>query len=111
MVFDFNEEKKVKITMYQYLDNVIEGAPVSYKVISSEAGVGMATPTPTPINLYEVRDPSKERVELLSEKEREEYHTFTDQLLYARGVDLNSRPPSRFTVLEYKGLTQTIRRS
>ena len=45
--------------------------------------------TPSPSNLYEVCDPSKEGVELLPENEREYYHTFTAQLLY---ISKRSRP-------------------
>ena len=36
MVFDFSGNNDVKITMYQYLDGVIEGAPNIYKISSRE---------------------------------------------------------------------------
>ena len=39
MVFDFNTTSEVKVTMYQYLDRLIEGAPDVYKVPSRENGV------------------------------------------------------------------------
>ena len=80
MVFDFNIVDKVKITMYQYMDGVIDGAPDRYKIASKENGVGMATPAPH--NLYDVRSPDSEGNRLLTEKEREEYHTLTAQCLY-----------------------------
>ena len=83
MVFDFSTDGKVMITMYQYIDSVVEGAPDIYKVSSREAGVGMATLTPS--NLYDIRDPNNEnvtRIRLLIEAEHEEYHTLTAQYLY-----------------------------
>ena len=65
--------QQVTITMYQYIDGVIEGAPDIYKTSSRETGVGMVTPAPS--NLYDIRDPSDEEVSgvrLLTEPEREE---------------------------------------
>ena len=63
--------------MYQYADNVIEGAPDVYKIASRENGVGMSTPVPQ--NLYDVRDPSSEGHGILMEVEINEYHTLTAQ--------------------------------
>ena len=34
IMFDFNKEQKVKITMYQHIDNLIEGVPEIYKLVS-----------------------------------------------------------------------------
>ena len=34
MVFDFSKSGEVKITIYQYIDSVIEDAPDIYKVFS-----------------------------------------------------------------------------
>ena len=34
MVFDFSKSGEVKITIYQYIDSVIEGVPDIYKVFS-----------------------------------------------------------------------------
>ena len=81
MVFDFNKTGEVKITMYQYLDGLIEGAPEIYKISSRENGVGMATPAPH--NLYDVRNPDSEGNGLLPGNEQSEYHTLTAQCLYA----------------------------
>ena len=39
MVFDFSGNDDVKITMYQYIDGMIEDAPDVYKVSSRETGV------------------------------------------------------------------------
>ena len=58
MVFDYSGNDDVKITMYQYIDSVIGGAPDVYKSSSRETGVGMATPAPS--NLYDIRDPNED---------------------------------------------------
>ena len=82
MVFDFSGNSDVKITMYQYLDGLIEGAPDIYKVSSKETGVGMATPAPS--NLYDIRDPNDESitgVSFLPEDEREDYHFLSAQCM------------------------------
>ena len=55
MVFNFSKAQKVNITMYQYLNSLIEAAPDMYKYASRE-GVGMATQVPS--NLYDVRESS-----------------------------------------------------
>ena len=75
MIFDFTILGEVCITMYQYITGVIDNAPAIYK-----QGAGGATPAP--INLYEVRDPESEFAVLLDNKEKEEYHSLTAQLLY-----------------------------
>ena len=83
IIFDFSGEKDVKITMYQYIDSVIEGSPDIYKISSRETGVGIATPAPS--KLYEIRNPNGENVtglRLLTEHERKENHTLTAQCLY-----------------------------
>ena len=80
MVFDFTDPGSVKVTMYQYIDDIIDGAPDIYKVSSREHGVGMATPAPS--NLYEIRSPDSETNQLLAEVEREDYHSLTAQCLY-----------------------------
>ena len=59
MVFDFNTPDKVKITVYQYIYRVINGAPEIYKVLSRENGVEMATTAPH--NIYDFRSPESER--------------------------------------------------
>ena len=66
--------------MYQYADNVIEGAPDVYKIASRENGVGMATPAQQ--NFYDVRHPSSEGNRILTEVDTNEYHTLTAQCLY-----------------------------
>ena len=65
MIFDFSTANKVKITMYQYIDGVIDGALDIYKVASRENRVVMATPAPH--NLYDVRSPDSDVNRLLSE--------------------------------------------
>ena len=80
MIFNFETEGEVQITMYQYIDGLIDDAPDVYKIPSREHGVGMATPAPS--NLYEVRDPDAQGNKLLSEEEREDYHTLTAKNLY-----------------------------
>ena len=80
MIFNFETSEKVKITMYQYIDSVIEGAPDTYKISSRENGVG--TTTPAPHNLYDVRDPESEGNTPLIDKEKNEYHTLTAQCIY-----------------------------
>ena len=61
--------------MYQYITGVINNAPEIYK-----QGTGGTTPAPN--NLYKVRDPESDLVEFLDEKEKDEYHSLTTQLLY-----------------------------
>ena len=87
MIFDFNTPSRVKITMYKYLDGIIDGTPSIYKVGSRENGVGMATPAPH--NLYDVRGPNADGNRALNETERSEYHTLTAQCLY---VSKRGRP-------------------
>ena len=84
MVFNFSGNNDIKITMYQYLDGVIEDAPDIYKISSREIGVGMATPASR--NIYDIRDLNDDiitGVSLLSEDEQEDYHSLTSQCLYA----------------------------
>ena len=81
MVFDFNDNGEVKITMYQYLDGLTKGAPYIYILSSRENGVGMATPAPH--NLYDVHSPESEGNRILPGEEQGEYHTLTAQCLYA----------------------------
>lgn len=55
--------------------------------------------TPAPSNLYKVRDPSEDEMKLLFEKEHEEYHTLTTQLVY---VSNRGRPDLQtFIVFHY----------
>ena len=68
IIFDFNTPSKVKITMYQYLDGVINGTSDIYKISSRDNGVEMVTPAPH--NLYDVRSPESEGNRLLTEVER-----------------------------------------
>ena len=75
MIFDFTAKGEVHISMYQYITGVINNAPEIYK-----QGTGGTTPAPS--NLYEVRDPESDLVEFLDEKEKDEYHSLTAQLLY-----------------------------
>ena len=72
MIFDFSTGKEVQITMYQYIDSVLEDVPTVYKE-------GISTVTPAPLNLYETR---AEGVEMLNNKEKDQYHSTTVQLLY-----------------------------
>ena len=72
MIFDFSTGKEVQITMYQYIDSVLEDIPTVYK-----EGISMATPAP--LNLYETR---AEGVEMLNNEEKDQYHSTTAQLLY-----------------------------
>ena len=81
MTFDFTKKGEVSITMYDQVDDIIESAPTIYKT-----GVGSATASPT--NLYTVRMPC-EGNELLSDDDREEYHTLTARCLY---VSKRGRP-------------------
>lgn len=74
MTFDFTKKGEVDITMYDQADDIIDNAPAIYKT-----GVGSATASPT--NLYTVRMPC-EGNELLSDDDREEYHTLTARYLY-----------------------------
>ena len=75
MVFNYNTEGQVTIHMYQYVNEVLNGVPDRYK-----EGIGSATPASS--NLYDIRNREEEDVTLLSNKEREEFHTVTAQLLY-----------------------------
>ena len=75
MIFDYTKPKQVWIQMYRYIQGVLDSVPARYK-----EGVGSATPAPN--NLYEVRSADSNEIELLSPKERDEYHTVTAQLLY-----------------------------
>ena len=75
MLFDYSEPGQVLVQMYQYISGVIEGVSESYKT-----GVGLSTPTP--LHLYDVRDPKKKEVRKLSKWMKEEYHSLTAQCLY-----------------------------
>ena len=58
--------------MYQYIHGLLKEAPEVYKG-------GSAIATSASINLYKVRIEDRE---LLSNKERDEYHSLTAQCLY-----------------------------
>lgn len=75
MIFDYTNTGEVKITQYQFVNQIITKVPEIYK-----AGVGMATTAPS--NLYEVRANDNEDRIPLPIDEKEDYHTLTAQLLY-----------------------------
>ena len=75
MTFNYETPGQVMIHMYQYIYEMLKSIPDRYK-----QEVGSATPAPT--NLYETRSDSSEGVELLSKKDKNEYHTITAQLLH-----------------------------
>lgn len=75
MTFDYTIPGKLMITMYDYVDGVIENAGHIYKT-----GAGSATPAPE--NLFEIRNANESDNTLLSKEEKEEYHTITAQCLY-----------------------------
>ena len=75
MVFDYSTEGEVLIQMYQYIEELINGAPERYKV-----GPGSATPAAS--HLFDVRDTEYEKVTKLTKEMREEYHRLTAQCLY-----------------------------
>ena len=75
MFFDYSTKGQAHITMYQYIDELLQKVPIRYT-----QGIGAATPAPT--NLYEVRDPDNENVTLLNKTHKDEYHSLTAQLLY-----------------------------
>ena len=64
MVFDYSTEGGVLIQMYQYIKELIDGAPERYKV-----GLGSATPAAS--YLFDVRDPKHEDVMKLTKEMRE----------------------------------------
>ena len=80
LIFDFGTPEKVKITMHQYLDSIIDGTLDTYNVSSRDNGVGMVTIVPH--NLYNVRIPDLEGNRLLTEIEQNEYHTITTQCMH-----------------------------
>ena len=75
MTFDYTDVGKLIITMYDYIEGVINDAGEVYKT-----GAGSATPVPE--HLFEIREPNEDDNELLSKEEKEEYHTITAQCLY-----------------------------
>ena len=75
MLFGYTVFDEVKITIYQYIDGLLDNMPAAYL-----NGIGMATPAPK--NLYDVRDPDLEECELLSDIKQEDYHSITAQCLY-----------------------------
>ena len=75
MTFNYETPGQVMIHMYQYIHEMLKSIPDKYK-----EGIGSATPAPS--NLYDIRDESADKVELLSEQDKNEYHTITAQLLY-----------------------------
>ena len=48
MTFDYTTAEEVKVTMYDYIDRLLENAPTLWKY-----GIGMVTPVPN--NLYKTR--------------------------------------------------------
>ena len=74
MTFNYETPGQVMIHMYQYIHEMLKSIPDKYK-----EGIGSATPAPS--NLYDIRDESADKVELLSEQDKNEYHTITAQLL------------------------------
>ena len=75
MIFDYTNTGEVKITMYQYVTELLKHAPSIY--IS-----GAMSPTPAPNHSCEVRDPDVEAIEILPVNEKREYHTLIAQCLY-----------------------------
>ena len=75
MTLDYTTQGRLIITMYDYIDGLIESIRQMYK-----EGVGSATPAPD--HLYNIREPNTEDNALLSKNENEEYHTITAQCLY-----------------------------
>ena len=75
MTFDYTRKGQVMIHMYQYIEEILAIVPMRYR-----EGVGNAIPAPN--NLYEVRNKEVEEVEMLTQEEKEDYHTLTAQLLY-----------------------------
>ena len=61
MTFDYTNTGKLMITMYDYIEDITEGASEIYKT-----GVGSATPASE--HLFEIREPNEEDNELLSKE-------------------------------------------
>ena len=111
MTFDYNVQGQVTVQMYQYIDEFLSNVPDKYK-----EGVGSATPAPN--NLYEVRSEETEGFELLSDEDKETYHTITAQLLY---LSKRGRPDLQTSIAfhctrvqhpdmdDYKKLARTVR--
>ena len=59
MMFDFSTPLQLKITMYQYVDEIINGADEVYKS-------GASASTPAPIHLYSIRDPETQDISKLN---------------------------------------------
>ena len=70
MTFDYTTPGKLTITMYDYINSIIENAGELYK-----EGAGSATTAPD--HLFDIREPNEGDNELLTKDEKEEYHTIT----------------------------------
>ena len=70
ITIDYSEEGKVKFTMYDYLEDILDDMPDDMNGTS---------PTPASNNLFDVEDDSP----LLSEKEKDFFHRTTARLLFA----------------------------
>ena len=75
MLLDYTTPGQLKITMYPYIEGIIDNAGGIYK-----SGAGSATPAPD--HLFDIRSCDEDDNKLLSKQEKEEYHTITAQLLY-----------------------------
>ena len=75
MVFDYTTSHEVKNTMYQYIDGLLDNVPKLYW-----KGIGMETSASE--NLYGVQNSESKECEMLTDDEREQYHSLTTQLIY-----------------------------
>ena len=91
MTFNYETPGQVMIHMYQYIHEMLKSIPDKYK-----EGIGSATPAPS--NLYDIRDESADKVELLSEQDKNEYHTIIAQLLY---LSTRARPDLQTSIAFY----------
>ena len=105
ITIDYSEKGKVKFTMYDYLEDILNDMP---------ADMNGTSPTPASDNLFDADDTSP----LLSEKEAEFFHRTTARLLFAAK---RARPDLQVSVAylctrvkaptqsDYRKLARTIR--
>lgn len=70
IVFDYTKSNEVKVTMYQYIDRLLDNVPEVFL-----KGIGLVTPASE--NLYDLWDVNFQECELLTDTERERYHSLT----------------------------------
>ena len=111
MTFDCTNPGKLTITMYDYINGVIENAGENYKT-----GPGSATLAPD--HLFEIREPNDDDNQLLTKEEKEKYHTITAQCLYLskrgrpdiqQSIAFHCTRVNHPTMDDQKKLTRTIK--